>query len=83
MNEWISPNGIWKIHRPEWNAGRWVIENTKTGFSDRPIVYRDVGRVAFDYPEIVPNYVKGVFRAMAGAHGDRDQSRNIGRLWRR
>jgi len=66
MNEWISPNGIWKIHKPEWNADRWVIENMKTGFSDRPIVYRDVGRVAFDHPEIVPGYVKDVFRAMAG-----------------
>lgn len=61
MNEWISPNGIWKIHNPDG----WVIENLKTGFGDSPIVY-DNGKVAFDYPEIVPEYVKDRFRAMAG-----------------
>jgi len=67
MDAWISPNGIWKIHRP---AG-WLIENLKTGFGDRPIVYGG-GMVAFDYPEIVPGYVKDRFREMAG-----DEQRTI------
>jgi len=67
MKEWISPNDIWKIHNPDG----WLIENLKTGFGDRPIVYDD-GKVAFDYPEIVPAYVKDRFRAMAGDQLERN-----------
>jgi len=57
MDEWISPNRIWRIHRPDG----WMIENLKSGFGDSPIVYED-GKVAFDHPESVPEYVKNKFR---------------------
>lgn len=69
-DEWISPNGIWKIHKPEFRDGGWFIENLRTGFGDSPTLFRTMGMVAFDvafdYPEIVPKYVKTQFREMAG-----------------
>jgi len=66
MDEWTSPNGVWKIYRRDG----WKIENLKTGFGDSPIVY-DSGKVAFDYPELVPEYVKDRFKSMAGAYKQR------------
>lgn len=69
-DEWISENGIWKIHKPEFRGGRWFIENLNTGFGDSPTLFRTMGAtnfdVAFDHPEIVPKYVKTQFRTMAG-----------------
>ncbi len=65
MDEWISPNKVWRIHRPDG----WMIENLKSGFGDSPIVYED-GRVAFDHPEVVPEYVKNQFRYMVKGRAD-------------
>ncbi len=65
MDEWISPNGSWKIHNPDG----WKIENLKTGFGDSPIVYEG-GKVAFDHPEVVPEYVKNRFRYMVKGRED-------------
>ena len=53
---WISKNGNWKIYKPDFRAGKWFIENLKTGFGDSPFVY--AGRAYYDYPEIIPRYVK-------------------------
>lgn len=65
--EWQSQNGIWRIHRPKVGYGKWQVEST-TGVCDWPIHYRDVGGVAFDYPEQIPEYVKRQFRKMSAAH---------------
>ncbi len=65
MDEWTSPNDVWRIHRPDG----WMIENLKSGFGESPIVYED-GKVAFDHPEVVPEYVKNKFRWMVKGRKD-------------
>ena len=59
--QWISKNRVWKIHKPNYNKGLWLIENLKTGFCDYPIFYKDTGRAYFDYPETIPQYVRDRF----------------------
>ena len=60
--EWISKNGIWKVHI---YAGRWMIENLKTGLGDVPIAYKHNGQCAYNCPGAIPRYVKNQFAKMA------------------
>jgi hypothetical protein len=62
-DEWMSENGNWKIHKPDFRAGKWFIENLKTGFGDSPHIHP--GGVAYDYPEAIPQYVKNRLCRMA------------------
>lgn len=62
-DEWISKNGHWKIHKPDFRAGKWLIENLKTGFGDSPFIHKD--RIFYDYPEGTPQYVKNRLCRMA------------------
>lgn len=57
---------------PVWSGSGWAIkkyknrggtmslsvENTKTGFIDYPIYYDHNGKIAYDYPEKVPQPIK-------------------------
>lgn len=62
-DEWTSENGNWKIHKPDFRAGKWFIENLKTGFGDSPFIHR--GKVFYDYPGSIPQYVQNRLRKMA------------------
>lgn len=64
-------NGIWKISATR-AANRVLVlfvENLKTGFCDWPIQYTDK-RIAYDYPERLPKYVKRVVRSLYGHRKD-------------
>lgn len=67
---WTSPNGRWVIHRAV--RGVLYVTDQRDLFTDWPIRYRD-GRIAYDWPERVPAYVKRqVARIMKEAHDDGD-----------
>lgn len=56
---WISDNGRWAI-TPDVTANdkdTVVVTNMSNGITYYPIRYQD-GRIAYDFPERVPQYVK-------------------------
>lgn len=73
MNDWKSPNKVWKIHRRELKGSRGkvesrlVIEDMRDGYVDIPIVYKN-GKVAFDSPFILPKYVKEQYKKMVDGY---------------
>ena len=59
-------NGRWRINayrNINTNQPSLMLENLMTGFTDWPIRYDD-GRIAYDFPERIPAYVKRITKAI-------------------
>ena len=63
---WSSPRNIWQVaragQRDEPTAYLYV-DNAVTGLRDYPVLQND-GRVAYDWPERIPTYVKQAVAAI-------------------
>jgi len=72
MATWTSEDGSWKVvkHTHAHGTDTFDIENTKTGFGDSAISYPHIPKVAYNYPELIPQYVKDQIWQMAGHEPD-------------